>query len=316
MIGLRCAQKGSESDSFRPSRGIRKSDPLSPYLFVICMERLAQAINRAVNEGYWKPIVLSRNGPKLSHLFFAEASLDQLDVIQRILGGFCESSGHKEDISSGFQFIRVDELGKYLGVPLLYSRATRATYQYIVQRVRDRLAGWRTKTLSFAGRITLAKSVLCAIPSYAMQSCYFPKKVLSNEERSRRHLTNDASCGGAVVESISHILRLCPIAKGVWDGLIPLQRKMVLRCLWKRRNQVVFSSDFQGQESVLVQSTRLFWEARHTLNIRIANCARVGDGVDRSEGWRLERGGESRKKAGLKRNFIIYRVKLYYAPNL
>lgn len=36
------------------------------------MEKLGQAINNAVSTRKWKPIVLGRGGPSLSHLFFAD----------------------------------------------------------------------------------------------------------------------------------------------------------------------------------------------------------------------------------------------------
>lgn len=60
------------SDEFVMERGIRQSDPLSPYLFVLCMERLSHLIDISVATGEWKSIRLSRNGPKISHLFFVD----------------------------------------------------------------------------------------------------------------------------------------------------------------------------------------------------------------------------------------------------
>ncbi|KAK4258441.1 hypothetical protein QN277_004892 [Acacia crassicarpa] len=74
---------GDKAEEFRPSRGVRQGDPLSPYLFVICMEKLAHLIQAAIHEGTWELIRLSRTGPQISHLFFAddimlfsEASMD------------------------------------------------------------------------------------------------------------------------------------------------------------------------------------------------------------------------------------------------
>lgn len=170
---------------------------------MLCLERLLHLINYVVVHDRWKPIQLSRGGPHLSHLafaddllLFAEASVDQINIISFILDIFCQSSGQRvskdktriyfsgnvprqlrEEIcyTSGFQV--TDDLGKYLGVPLLHHRVNRGTYQFVIDKVTQRLSSWKSKTLSFAGRITLAKSVLQAIPSHVMQSSFLPRSV-------------------------------------------------------------------------------------------------------------------------------------------
>lgn len=87
---------GVTTDAFNPSRGIRQGDTLSPYLFVLCMERLGHLINEALTLGSWKPLFLSRRYPPLSYLFFlddlmlfCEASNGQAEVVNNILDTFC-----------------------------------------------------------------------------------------------------------------------------------------------------------------------------------------------------------------------------------
>lgn len=67
---LRVLWNGEPSESFTPSRGIRQGDPLSPYLFVMCMERLYQAIEEAIITQRWKPVRASIDGSLLYNLFF------------------------------------------------------------------------------------------------------------------------------------------------------------------------------------------------------------------------------------------------------
>lgn len=62
---------GEVIDSFAPCRGIRQVNPLSPYIFLLCRERLAHKI-LAISEGQCELIRIARECPELSHLFFID----------------------------------------------------------------------------------------------------------------------------------------------------------------------------------------------------------------------------------------------------
>ena len=61
---------GGALESFKPSRGIRQGDPLSPYLFILCMKYLGHLIEEKCMIGAWKPLKSSRDNIGISHLFF------------------------------------------------------------------------------------------------------------------------------------------------------------------------------------------------------------------------------------------------------
>ena len=66
---------GEPHGHITPSRGLRQGDPLSPYLFLMCTEGLHGLIRSAANNGDIRGVSLCRNGPKLTHLLFADDSL-------------------------------------------------------------------------------------------------------------------------------------------------------------------------------------------------------------------------------------------------
>jgi len=48
---MRILWNGEPTDCFHPTRGIRQGDPLSPYIFMACIERLSQLIEGLVQSG-------------------------------------------------------------------------------------------------------------------------------------------------------------------------------------------------------------------------------------------------------------------------
>ncbi|KAK8278654.1 hypothetical protein V6Z12_D09G057200 [Gossypium hirsutum] len=65
-------------------------------------------------------------------------------------------------------FSKVNDLGRCLGMPLLSSRVRVGSFQFIVDKVRNRLDGWDVSKSSLVGRLTLVKLVLIAISNYFM----------------------------------------------------------------------------------------------------------------------------------------------------
>ena len=138
-------------------------------------------------------IQLSRNGPPLSHLFFAddlnlfaEASEGQTEIILDCLNRFCEASGKKnklwkiehisrnvtEDLARRIASLAdiplSKNVGNYLRTSSINGRAGPSLYQQLIDKVAARLEGWKMKFLTLAGRYVLAQSVLSAIPFYHM----------------------------------------------------------------------------------------------------------------------------------------------------
>lgn len=66
---------GEKVSFVSPQRGLRQGDPLSPYLFLLFTEGFSNLIQKAVNCGKITSVRISRGGPTLSPLFFADDSL-------------------------------------------------------------------------------------------------------------------------------------------------------------------------------------------------------------------------------------------------
>ena len=197
---------GSPRGHIIPSRGIRQGDPLSPYLFLLCAEGLSALIKASVARGDMKGVSVCREGPILSHLFFADdslifckASLDECDALQKALRVYEEASGQelnraktsiffssntpttiKEEIKGRFGAQVIKQHEKYLGLPSLAGRNKRNSFNDIKEKVGKKLAGWKEKMLSKAGKEVLIKAVAQAIPTYTMSYFKIPNSLCDN----------------------------------------------------------------------------------------------------------------------------------------
>lgn len=91
---------GQASKSFTPERRLCQGDPMSPYLFILCVDVFSGLIKQGAKKGSFHGIQVSRKAPVISHLFFADDKLlfarensGEADCIMNILHRYQLSSG-------------------------------------------------------------------------------------------------------------------------------------------------------------------------------------------------------------------------------
>ena len=194
-------------------RGIRQGDPLSPYLFIMCMDYLGQLIEKKCMRKVWQPVKASQSGPTFSHLFFADdlvlfAKVDYTNCsdIRDALDEFCCLSGQtvseaksrvyfspnvdrdtRELLCDILGFASTPNLGKYLGIPIKHSGASSQDYNFILERIKQKLVGWKANLLSLAGRAVLIQASLATIPSYVIQCAHLSGNILDGLDQVNRN---------------------------------------------------------------------------------------------------------------------------------
>lgn len=87
-------------ENFLPSRGLRQGDPFSPFLFLLCGERLSSLMRLARTRNIIKGVKVCRSRPTISHLLFAddcillaEATEMRAQSLKQVLNEYERSSG-------------------------------------------------------------------------------------------------------------------------------------------------------------------------------------------------------------------------------
>ena len=229
-------------------RGVRPGDPLSPTLFVLASEWLAESLR----QGSYQGIKVKDKEIKVSlfaddTLVFLEGRKNDFDTIFDILNKFGELSGCKINGSKSKAFyignLR-DSSNKYRENKGLTWPVDTVTYLSItipvgkekknifeshfantVNRIRSILNVWRSRSFSLLGKTTIIKSLVAPILIYkfSLVPCEIPKKFIQEvnemmfqfiwgskwERVARSKLRNDIKNGGAnMIDLETYIIAL------------------------------------------------------------------------------------------------------------
>lgn len=179
-------------------------------MFIICEEGIS-ALLHDYETRYWiHGVRIGRNAPSISYMLFADDSYvycqaTEMEALKmkELLQVFETASGQKVNVqkSSIFSvlmllhliaciFSRVLQMNEadggsmYLGLPNLLGRNKSAALGFLKDKVRSRVQTWDGKWLSQAGKEVLVKTVIQALPTYAINVFLIPTDVIRDLERS------------------------------------------------------------------------------------------------------------------------------------
>lgn len=196
-----------------PGRGVRQGDPMSPYIYIMCVEGLSAIICRNEEAGLIHGCRIAKEAPVISHLLFEDdcylffkATKAEAGVMKRILSRYAEISGqiinfNKSVVtfSPNIRLVDREEVcmelgvqenaspGKYLGLPMNIRRNKKSVFEFLVDRVEKKLQAWRVQKILKAGKVTLLKTSAQSIPNFWMNLLLIPGDVCDAIEKKMNY---------------------------------------------------------------------------------------------------------------------------------
>lgn len=197
---------GEPRGKITPSRGLRQGDPISPYLFLICAKGLSAMLRKKEREGKLKEVSVCRGAPQTSHLLFAdnciifcratiEEGRNMINVLKEYKGGSGQklnkkktslffskntSNDTQKEVKTMFGAQIIKQLKRYLGLPSLVGRDKIKAFNRMKDQVGRKIAGWKGKLMSNAGREILIKAIAQATPTYMTSHFKLPDLLCSD----------------------------------------------------------------------------------------------------------------------------------------
>eukprot|EP00253_Pinus_taeda_P019731 PITA_19731 len=179
---------GFPSETFKPSRGLRQGDPLSPFLFILMMEGLGREIKAAKEEGRIQGLRLTQGGDMVTHQQFVDDTMLQGTPTVKEAKAFKQilNISIQRNLSKILSFQRESLPAKYLGVPLTDKLLHKDIWEPVLNKLKDKIRKWTNRALNLAGRLILTKAILQSIPIYMLSAIPAPTSVITNIRNIQR----------------------------------------------------------------------------------------------------------------------------------